>query len=233
MADLTIPVITGLAAADAVNPCVLAILVIILTSIFVRHSKNKRKVLWAGFAFTLAVYITYFFYGLIIIQVFKTVTEFLSGIKVFLYHIIGVFAIVLGLWNIKDFLKPGSKAPLEIPRSWRPKLGRVSHTITDPKGAFLIGIFLTLFLLPCTIGPYIIAGGILQELEWISIIPWLAYYNLIFILPMAIMTIIVYGGFATVESAGGWREKNIRYLHLIAGILLIILGALMILGLLY
>ncbi len=232
MSDLTIPFITGLAAADAVNPCVLAILTIILTVIFVRYPKNKKQVLMAGFAFTLAVYITYFFYGLIIIQFFKSLTQSIDAIKIYIYQIIGVAAIILGLWNIKDFLIPGN-IPLEIPMSWRPKMRKIAGSITSPKGAFVLGFFLTLFLLPCTIGPYIIAGGILEKLAWVTIIPWLAYYNIIFVLPMIGITLFVYGGFSSVERAAGWRKKNVRYLHLIAGIILIILGALILSGMLY
>ena len=57
--ELTIPIITGLAAADAVNPCVLAILMIILSSIFVKYPKEKKKVLLAGFAFVLAVFLMF------------------------------------------------------------------------------------------------------------------------------------------------------------------------------
>lgn len=232
MPDLTIPVITGLAAADAVNPCVLAILTIILTIIFVRYPKDKRQVLIAGFAFTIAVYITYFFYGLVIIQFFKTLTESIDAIRIYIYQIIGILAIILGIWNIKDFLKPG-KIAMEIPMSWRPKMRKIASSITSPKGAFVLGFFLTLFLLPCTIGPYIITAGILEKLSWITIIPWLAYYNIIFVLPMIGITLFVYGGFSSVEHVSGWRKKNIGYLHLIAGIILIILGALILSGMLY
>ncbi|MFQ6020607.1 MAG: cytochrome c biogenesis CcdA family protein [Candidatus Aenigmatarchaeota archaeon] len=230
--DLTIPVITGLAAADAVNPCVLAILIIILTIIFVRYPKHKNKVLLAGFAFTIAVYITYFFYGIVIIHFLKTLTGVLGEIRLFLYKIFGIFAILLGLWNVKDYIRPG-KIALEIPMSWRPKVQRIAMNITSPLGSFFIGIFLTLFLLPCTIGPYLITGGILEELSWAEIITWLLYYNFIFVIPMIAVTLIVYGGFASVEKASGWRERNIKYLHLIAGLILIILGIVLLLGLIY
>lgn len=232
MPDLTIPIITGLAAADAVNPCVLAILMIILTSIFIRYPDKKRNVLLAGFAFVLAIFLTYFFYGLIIIHLFKSLTQAIDSIKIYLYQIIGIIAIILGLWNIKDYFKSG-KFAMEIPRSWRPRVGRIANSITSPAGAFFIGVFLTLFVLPCTIGPYIITAGILQSLDWFGVMPWLLYYNLIFVLPMVAVTLIVYGGFASVEKASGWREKNIKYLHLIAGVILVLLGLALVLGLLY
>jgi len=55
-------------------------------------------------------------------------------------------------------------------------------------------------------------------------------YMLIFISPMVAITLIVYFGFMAVEDIGGWREKNIKKLHWIAGILLLGLGIAMLLG---
>ena len=76
-------------------------------------------------------------------------------------------------------------------------------------------------------------GGILKELGWMAVIPWLLYYNIIFVLPMLAITAIVYGGYAGVEKIGGWRQRNIGYLHLVAGIILVVLGALILSGMLY
>jgi cytochrome c biogenesis protein CcdA len=95
----------------------------------------------------------------------------------------------------------------------------------------VIGLLVTLFLIPCTMGPYFIAGGLLSGLELLKTVPWLLLYNLVFILPMIIITLVVYFGFTTVENVSGWKERNIRYLHLIAGIILVLLGIAMILGL--
>jgi threonine/homoserine/homoserine lactone efflux protein len=53
---------------------------------------------------------------------------------------------------------------------------------------------------------------------------------LVFISPMVAITLIVYFGFMTVENIGGWREKNIKLLHWIAGLILLGLGIAMLLG---
>jgi len=65
----------------------------------------------------------------------------------------------------------------------------------------------------------------------IRTIPWLLLYNLIFVLPMLIITLIVYFGIAKIEDISGWKEKNIRYLHLTAGIIILLLGLGMLIGL--
>ena len=111
-----------------------------------------------------------------------------------------------------------------MPIWMRPKVKKIIDKITSPLGAFFIGFFVTLFLLPCTAGPLILATGRLSDLTILAAIPWLLYYNLIFILPMIIITLIVFFGLKEVEEVAGWKERNIKILHLISGILLFLVG---------
>ena len=144
----------------------------------------------------------------------------------------GLIAIILGILNIKDFIKykPGGFLT-EMPLFLRPKVKKIISGITSPKGAFITGLFVTLFLLPCTIGPYIIAGGILSAIKILKTIPWLILYNLIFVLPMVCIVLLVYLGVSKVEDVSQWKEKNIRYLHLVAGLIMVGLGVGMLFGL--
>ena len=117
-----------------------------------------------------------------------------------------------------------------MPIKLRPFAKKLLGNITSPSGAFVIGIFVTLFLLPCTIGPYLVVGNILSGIDWIKSFPWLILYNLVFILPMLVVTLLVYFGFSRVEDVSGWKDKNIRILHLVAGIALFVLGIAMLVG---
>jgi cytochrome c biogenesis protein CcdA len=172
----------------------------------------------------------YLFYGLVIIKFFQVV-QALTSVRLLLYTILGFLAILLGILNIKDFIryKPGGLGT-EMPMRLRPTVNKVINGITGARGAFVIGLFVTLFLLPCTIGPYIIAGGILSAYELIATIPYLMLYNFIFILPMLAITAVVYIGIAQVEDVSQWKDNNIKYLHLIAGIIIILLGIAMVMG---
>jgi cytochrome c biogenesis protein CcdA len=49
---------------------------------------------------------------------------------------------------------------------------------------------------------------------------------------MLLITLFVYVGFAKVENVSGWKDRNIRILHLIAGIIMVALGIVMSVGLL-
>ncbi len=227
---LTLTKILSLAVVDAINPCALAVLALMLVAILTYNPKKKRDVLLAGFAFACSVFIMYLFYGLVIIKSFQLI-EALTNVRVLLYKILGYAAIILGILNIKDAIRYKAGSFLtEMPLSIRPKVKKIISGITSPKGAFITGLFVTVFLLPCTIGPYVIAGGILSTLELIKTIPFLLLYNLIFILPMILITLIIYVGFAKIEDVSGWKDKNIRYLHLITGLIIFVLGLAMVLG---
>lgn len=222
--------IFSLALVDAVNPCALAVLILMLVAIMTYNPQKRKNILEAGLAFSLSVLVVYFLYGIAIVKFFKVIKA-ISVIKLSLYRILGIGAIGLGLLNLKDFFhyKPGGLLT-EMPLSLRPKAKKLLKAATEPKGALIVGALVTVFLLPCTVGPYIICGGILSTLSWAPVLGWLFIYDLIFILPMIIITVICYLGLTKIKKVSGWKEKNIRYLHLISGLIILILGLVMILG---
>lgn len=229
---MTLPEVILLASVDSINPCALAVLLLMLLGILTYNPNKKRDVLLAGFSFVTSIFLMYFFYGLVIVKFFQIIHS-LSLFQIWLYKALGVFAIILGVLNTKDFFfyKPGGFMT-EMPLSWRPKAKKLISGITSPKGAFAIGIFVTLFLLPCTMGPYFIAGGLLSSsLKGIShTIPWLLLYNFIFILPMLLIVFFVWQGIKGVKDIQAWKAAHITKIHLIAGIIMIILGIIMIWG---
>ena len=229
--SLTLPKVLTLAAADAVNPCELAILLLMLVSIMAYNPGNRRAILLAGSAFTTAVFAIYFLYGLVFIKFFHIV-QALSAVRFWLFRGLAVACIVFGVLNIRDFVryKPGGLGT-EMPLLMRPRVKKILSRITSTRGAFITGAFVTIFLLPCTMGPYIIAAGILSVYDMIRTAPILLLYNLVFILPMLAIVGIVYLGLGRVHDVYLWKEKNITKLHLIAGCIILGLGIVMLLGL--
>jgi len=227
--------VTALALADSVNPCAIAVLAIVLITLITQDPTKRKKVLLGGFSFIFAVYIGYLAYAIFLVGIFNILQSSLSStyllISKIFYNALAVFAMIIGALQVKDYFhyKAGSFAT-EMPIFMRPKMKKWVKKITSPSSAFLIGIFVTLFLLPCTIGPLVIVSGLLAEIGIISAIPWLLYYNLLFVIPMVIIVLIIYFGFAKVEDVAGWKEKNIRTLHLIAGILMFLVGLSLLMG---
>jgi hypothetical protein len=222
---------TMLALADSVNPCAIAVLTMVLMTILIKNPENKKKVLWGGLAFVSSVYIGYLFYGIIIIQFFKFFAIFLRQNSVLIYNGFAILSMILGGLNIKDYFyyRKGGLAT-EMPIFMRPKVKKVIQQIASPKGAFVMGFIVTLFLLPCTMGPYIIASGLLSDLGIFGALPWLLYYNIVFVLPMLAIVGIVFYGFARIEEVSGWKESHIKMLHLVAGILLFATGFALLMG---
>jgi len=221
---LTLPKIVSLAAVDAVNPCALAVLTLMLIAILTYNPTKRRNILLAGLAFVVAVFVMYLIYGLIIIKSFQLIQS-LTFIRLWLYKILGAGAIILGCFKLRDFFQ--YKAVCKV----SPRVDRIISKITSPKGAFLVGAFVTIFLLPCTIGPYIICGGILCPFGILKSLPWLLLYNSIFILPMLVVILIIYLSLGKIEDISSWQAKNIKYLNLISGLIILGLGIAMILGL--
>ncbi|KUK76946.1 MAG: Cytochrome c biogenesis protein [candidate division WS6 bacterium 34_10] len=224
--------ILGLALADSVNPCAISVLLLMLIAITTYNPKDRKQILFSAGAFILAVVVMYMLYGFLIIKAF----QFLQSITVFknyLYKGLGIAALILGFLEIKDFIKykPGGVGT-EMPMFLRPKVQNVISKITSPIGAFGLGLFVTLFLLPCTIGPYVILGGMLSTLDYLKASPYLLLYNLIFVLPMIAISFIIFFGTKNIEDISDWRNTNVRKMHLISGILMCILGIVMFFGLL-
>ncbi len=224
-AELTIPAIVSLAAVDAVNPCAIAVLTLMLIAFLTHNPKERKRALLAGLSFTSAVYILYLFYAVILIGVLNASTEVFGPIEGWIYGGFSLFAIALGCSNIKDFTwyRPGGLMT-EMPLKWRPKIKKIMSGVTSVKGAFLVGLFVTLFLLPCTAGPLVTACVLLMRYGIAGALPWLLLYNAIFVLPMLAIALGLYAGLLLVENVAEWKDRNIKYLHLTAGSIMLLIG---------
>jgi len=215
---LTIPAVISAAAVDAINPCAFAVLIILLTTILA--AKSRKKALFAGLAFSLSIYIAYFLMG---VGLFSAIQA--AGLSHVFYAIVAVLAIFVGLFNLKDYLWYGKWFIMEVPRSWRPKMKALIRGVTSVPGAFIMGFVVSLFLLPCTSGPYIVILGLLANTATKNYaFMLLLLYNFIFIIPMIGITLAIYFGIATTEKAEQWRTSKLKILHLIAGIIILLLG---------
>jgi cytochrome c biogenesis protein CcdA/glutaredoxin len=221
--NLTLAAVIAGALVDAINPCEFAVLIILMTTILA--SGNAKKALKAGLAFSLSIFISYLLMGLGLYKALslgKAAGGFLK--------IIGFLAIILGVLNLKDYFWYGKGFLMEVPLAWRPKLKELIHSVTSPLGAFFIGFLVSIFLLPCTSGPYIIILGMMaKKVINARAFAYLLLYNLIFVSPMVLISLAVYGGFDPAK-AEEIRQKRLRILHLIAGVVMIAMGVVILVG---
>jgi thiol-disulfide isomerase/thioredoxin len=229
LGSLTIAEFTGLALVDSVNPCAFAVLIFLLSTLFMRNPNKRHRILLGGISFALGIFAFYITVGVLLVLGIRSVLAVSNLNSVWVYGAFGVFAIILGILNLKDYVAYGKFGfAMEVPKRWRPRMlgtmDKILFEFASIPASFVAGVVVTAFLLPCITGPYFVAGSLLRNLPTGAAILWLAYYNFLFILPMLIITALVYMSFTTVEKAHAFREKNIRKLHLLAGVMLLIVG---------
>jgi cytochrome c biogenesis protein CcdA/glutaredoxin len=212
---LTVPIIITAAIVDSINPCAFAVLIILMTAVLSIH--DKKKALMFGLAFSASIYISYFLIGIGLISIIQ-----FSGFAHYFYIVVTILAFIVGFLNIKDYFWYGKGVLMEIPLSWRPKMKEILDSVTSPVGAFLAGFAVSLFELPCTGGPYIVILGLLAQegLKEIGLF-YLILYNFVFILPLLILTLIIYKGLSNTEQLEKIRKEKIKLLHLVAGLLML------------
>lgn len=222
---LTLGAVAGAAAVDAINPCAFAVLIILISTISAKI--NRKKALYSGLAFSFTIYISYLLIG---VGLYSAITS--AKITNIFFLIVAILAIIIGLFNLKDYLWYGKWFIMEVPLSWRPRMKMLIKSVTSIPGTIVIGFLVSLFLLPCTSGPYIVILGLLSKAATkYYAFSLLLIYNFIFILPMLIITFAIYYGFTTTEKMERWRTRQLRVLHLIAGIIILCLGIGMLLAL--
>ena len=222
--SLTIPAVVLAAAADSVNPCTFAVLVLLLGTLLV--AGKRGKVLQAGLAFIAAIYISYFLMG---IGIFSAIQA--AGVQRPFVIAVSGLAILLGLWNMKDYFAYGKWFTIEVPDRWRPLVKRITSSVVSVPGAFAVGVLDSLFLLPCSSGPYIAILALLSKTTTRTQgIGLLLFYNLIFIMPLIIITGAVHFGYTTTARAERWRSARLGKLHLVSGLIMFLLGVGMIIA---
>jgi cytochrome c biogenesis protein CcdA/glutaredoxin len=216
------------ALSDSINPCEFAVVLLLVSTILVK-TKSRKKALLSGWLFVLAVFVSYFAMWLGLFSALANAQN-TSLIKI----IVGILGILVWLANLKDFFWYGKWFVMEVPLAWRPKMVSLIEKVTSPLWAFVVGLIVSLFLLPCTSWPYFTILGYLASESKTLHTWWYIYllvYNIIFVLPMIVITLLVSLGFKTVEELAALKKKNTKLIHLIVWLLMLGLGIYVLLNL--
>jgi cytochrome c biogenesis protein CcdA len=96
--------------------------------------------------------------------------------------------------------------------------------------AFILGILAGLFGFSCTGGIYISILGLMgRSLTLLAGLPYLILYNVIFILPLALVVLLAVYGFSP-ERLDNWRTGNKRLLRLFIGLAMLAIGLVIVAG---
>jgi thiol-disulfide isomerase/thioredoxin len=209
-------VLIGTALIEGINPCGIAVLIVLLASLLL--VRTKRRVFIVGLAFIIAVFGTHLIVGLGILKFYL-----LSGVAPLMRAIVIALVIPAGIINILDFWR--GRSTLAIPAALKPYLGKLARCASVP-GAVLLGILATLAGLPCT-GPLYLT--MLELIADSPAQPWyLLLYNLLYAVPLVVILLIIYQGTAP-EEAEAWRKGTRKYMKLIGGVVMLGIGGAMLL----
>jgi cytochrome c biogenesis protein CcdA len=215
--DIPIYLIIGAGLLDGINPCAFAVLVFML--VYLMSQKTRRAMLTAGLVYTGAVFIFYYLSGVGIFSVIQTT----GATKAFSIGA-GCIALIAGILMIKDALIPRDRQILRIPVSQSGLINRMIKQATLP-AAFVLGILVGMFELPCTGGIYLsIISMISLKSNLTQALGYLLIYNLAFVLPLLGILLLVTFGLPP-ERVNEWRLEQRQALRVIIGIILIAFAA--------
>ncbi|MEI7856534.1 MAG: glutaredoxin domain-containing protein [Methanomicrobiales archaeon] len=220
--QLSLPMVIAAAVADSANPCGLSVLVFLL--IPMAAAGSRRRILLVGSAYITAMFL---FHLLVGIGLFSAIS--FSGLSREFALIGGAVALLLGIITIADVLRNKEHFILSIPESQKGMLGNYIRIASLP-AAFVLGILAGILGFSCTGGIYIsILGLIGREMTIMAGLPWLVLYNLVYVLPLILITLVVAYGISP-EQADSMRAKYKLTIRMIIGLILVALGAIILLG---
>lgn len=214
----TIVLVTGLLAG--IHPCTISVLLFFMAFLFTIKS-TRLNMFRVGGSYILGVFIAYFFIGL---GIFKAVT---FGNPHLAAKLAAVMVIILGLYNLKNYLWNSNGFHFGIPHASKENISELIHKASVP-AAFLLGLFVGICSFGCTAGVYLSILGLLLSQPTQGFF-YLVMYNILFILPL--IAILVFASSKRIVSRmEKWELSEKKYIKLIAGAVMIALGLFILYG---
>lgn len=219
----------AIALVDGFNPCAMWVL-IFLISILV-SMKNRKRMWYIGFTFLFTSAVCYF----LILLFWSSITKLINNFNpVYLKLIIAVVALIGAFINIKAFITTDEDGCTVVnDKKRKPILERVKKYTTAKSfkvailGTALLAVSVNLIELACSAGLPAMFTGLLgmNNLTRFGEIKYLLIYTIFFMLDDIIIFLIA---MKTMKVAAISTKYN-KYSHLIGGLIMLIIGALVIL----
>ena len=228
-ASLSLPALTlVLAGLDAFNPCAFFVLLFLLSML--AHQKGRKRMLLIGGVFVLVSGLMYFAFMAAWLNIFQ-----LFGHLAWMTLAAGALALFVGAVNVKDFFLFEKGITLSIPESKKPDIFQRARAILNAKSlptmltaTIFLAIAANFYELLCTTGFPMVYTRLLTlaDLSAVGRYGYLAAYNLVYVLPLALIVIL----FARTLGALKLTEREGRLLKLMSGVMMLELGTLLLLA---
>lgn len=210
---LTFGIVFGAGLLDGINPCAFTT-IIFLISYLSLIGVSRRKMVYTGSMFTLAVFLTYFFIGLLFYKYLKVaLTDRTISIVVNIALLCVV--LVLGGLSLSDFFRSLTgdfkEITIQMPQFVKLKIHErirtfAKHRVTIFWAPFVLGIVIAGMELTCTGQVYIPIVTMISEPRYrMTAVLYLLWYNLAFIVPLILVFLLATFG---ITSERLWRGKQ-------------------------
>lgn len=208
---------------DGMNPCVFTVIILLISYLFI-NLKSRKLVLISGIFYIVTVFITYFFIGLGIFGFVRMLNIFPLFSKIFKYALT-IFLFVLAVLNLSDFVKlmrskdNRGKLFLKLPDFFQNKIREaIRFEMKNYRiilSSIVLGFLVSLFEILCTGQIYFPIIGYISDMK-VKIIGfiYLTLYNLAFIIPLAVIFILVYFGISS-KKIGDFLGNKLGFIKLI------------------
>jgi cytochrome c biogenesis protein CcdA len=215
--SLTLGLVAFTALLDSINPCAISVLLLTI-GFLISLNKERLYIFKIGIVYILGIYLTYLAIGLGVLR----------ALSFFLFpHVLAkigsLFLVASALINLINVFFPKFPIKLKMPDSSHPILAKYIQRATLP-AALILGILVGLFEFPCTGGPYLLILGLLHDQStFLTGFAYLAFYNLIFVLPLVVI-LAVANNPVLLGQIDTWRKSNTQKADIIASLLLLLLA---------
>src|SRR3989339_210181 len=214
-----LPLVLVAAVLDSVHPCSFSILLITIAFLF-GMQLSREKILKLGGTYIAGIFTAYFLIGLGILKVLH-----IFNTPHFMGKLGATLLITFGVLNLLNRFFPAFPIKLKIPSVAHGAMGKLIDKASFP-AVFGLGLLVGICQFPCMGGPYLMVIGLLRDqVTYLSGFGYLFLYNLILIVPLAVVLWIT-SDRLVVDRMQEWKRTRIQSVRLWAGIAMIILGLL-------
>ena len=214
-----LPLIVVSSLIDSINPCAFSILLLTIAFLF-SIGQVRSNIVRIGSAYIGGLFLVYLLIGFGLLQVLH-----LFNTPHFMAKVGAVMLLVLGSINIINELFPAFPIKIRIPQGAHRAMANLMDKGSMPT-AFVLGGLVGLCEFPCTGGPYLTVVGLLHDQSTrFAGAGYLILYNLIFILPLAIILGLA-SDHGLLFKVNGWQKNNRFIMKVGSGIAMIILALL-------
>ena len=218
-----LPLVLASSLLDSVHPCSFSILLITIAFLF-GLQMTREKILKIGGVYIAGIFASYLLIGLGILKVLH-----IFDTPHFMGKLGASLLIIFGIINLVNRFFPNVPIKLALPSIAKRPMARLLEQ-TSLAAAFGLGALVGICQFPCMGGPYLMVIGLLRDQMTFTAGFWyLVLYNAILIVPLALV-LWFSADKSVVDKIQEWKRDHLARVRLVAGIAMIVLGALILIA---